>query len=95
MVPLEEARVIDEILHQEIFCTGHEIRGFRDLVERGDRRAQDMEDGKGNLAAFGRFEESRYRAARRATVASSKMQTLVSLTDTSSPAKWSMLRFSF
>src|SRR5271169_879063 len=27
--------------------------------------------------------------------ASSTMQTLVSLTDTSSPAKWSMLRFSF
>ena len=26
---------------------------------------------------------------------SSTMQTLVSLTDTSSPAKWSMLRFSF
>src|SRR5262249_7471720 len=27
--------------------------------------------------------------------ASSTMQTLVSLTDTSSPAKWAMLRFSF
>jgi hypothetical protein len=26
---------------------------------------------------------------------SSTMQTLVSLTDTSNPAKWSMLRFSF
>src|SRR6516164_8250804 len=58
MVPLEEARIVDEILHQEIFCTGHEIRGFRDLVERGDRRAQDMEDGKSNLAGFGRFEKA-------------------------------------
>jgi hypothetical protein len=29
------------------------------------------------------------------TIGSSTMQTLVSLTDTSSPAEWSMLRFSF
>jgi hypothetical protein len=34
-------------------------------------------------------------ASRTMLPASSTMQTLVSLTDTSSPAKWSMLRFSF
>jgi hypothetical protein len=40
----------------------------------------------GSLATF---------TSRTSLPVSSTMQTLVSLTETSSPAKWSMLRFSF
>src|SRR3954453_12317856 len=42
LVPFEEAGVVDEVLDQEIFRALHEVRGFRDFVQRGDRGAQDM-----------------------------------------------------
>ena len=50
LVPFEKAGVVDEVLHQEIFGALHEVRGLRDLVQRGDRRPQYMKHGKGDLA---------------------------------------------
>ena len=67
---------------------------FREAVQAsraklGPRQLETL----GNIIAFAQF----YQAFTSRTIlpVSSTMQTLVSLTDTSSPAKWSMLRFSF
>src|SRR5450631_2385044 len=57
-IPFEEASVVDEVLHQEIFLTLHEIRGLLDFVQGGNRRAEDVEYGKGNLARLRSIEKS-------------------------------------
>ena len=49
LVPFEEAGVVDEVLHQEIVGVADERGGILDLVERGDRRAEDVEDHEGDL----------------------------------------------
>ena len=57
-IPLEERRVVDEVLHQEVVGVVHEARGLGDLVERGDRRPEDVEHREGELALLGRVEEA-------------------------------------
>ena len=44
LIPLEEARIVDEVLDQEILGVGGEDRGVLDLVERSDRGAEDVAD---------------------------------------------------
>ena len=58
LIPFEEARIVDEILDQEIFGVGRERRGFLDLVERSYRGAEDMEDGEGELPLLHRVEKA-------------------------------------
>jgi len=58
----------------------------RQLYDRREVRRHHGRRAAGSLATF---------TSRTILPVSSTMQTLVSLTDTSYPAKWSMLRFSF
>src|SRR6185312_8127703 len=57
-IPVEEGRVVDEILHQEIIGVADEARRLLDLVEGSDGRAEDMKYGEGDLAFFRRLEEA-------------------------------------
>src|SRR5215472_18060180 len=58
LIPLEEIGIVDEVLDQEIFRVGGERRSFLDLVQRSDRRAEDMEHYKGDLPLLDRFEKA-------------------------------------
>ena len=49
-VPFEEIRIVDEILHHEIFRIPQIGGGVYDLVERGDGRPENVEEGKGDVA---------------------------------------------
>src|SRR6266852_400761 len=58
LVPFEEIRVVDEILYHEIFRVAEIVGGFRDLVERGDRGPENMEDDEGDVALLRRVDEA-------------------------------------
>ena len=49
-VPFEEIRIVDEILHHEIFRIPQIRGGVYDLVERGGGRPENVEEDKGDVA---------------------------------------------
>ena len=56
-VPFEEIRIVDEILHHEIFRIPQIGGGVYDLVERGDGRPENVEDDEGDVALLRRLDE--------------------------------------
>src|SRR6516164_2403043 len=56
-VPFEEIRIVDEILHHEIFRISQIGGCVYDLVERGDGRPENVEEDKGDVALLRRIDE--------------------------------------
>src|SRR5262249_54147044 len=48
-VPVEEMRVVDKVLHHEIFPITKIIGGSCDLIQRGDGGSEDVENDEGDL----------------------------------------------
>jgi hypothetical protein len=58
LIPFEEMRVVDKVLHHEIARIAEIGGGLGDLVKRRDRGPKNVEDRKGDLSLFGGVNEA-------------------------------------
>src|SRR5207237_1448754 len=57
LVPFKVMRVIDEVLHHEVFRIAEKGGNLLYLIKRGDRGAENVEDAKRDLILLCRIEE--------------------------------------
>src|SRR6202012_1031829 len=58
LVPLEEARVVNKVLHQEVLAVDGEGGSVLDLVQRSDGGSENVEDDEVKLSLLHRVEEA-------------------------------------